>query len=167
MKRVIALIALACIVFVPFDARAWNQSEIRWMTISTEHFNVQYHPGLERYAAEVAAIAESVYGPITELYGFKPDGKIYFNISDKEDESQGSTYFYLNRIDITATPLDFAFRGSSAWLSDVVAHEFRTAGIWLSDAEVSSKVQRGSSHPHRWSLLVGLNEARIRSIPDS
>jgi hypothetical protein len=124
MKRALFLVAVLGVALVPVHTRAWNQSEIPWMTISTEHFNIQYHPGLEQYAAQAAEIAESVYGPITDLYGYKPDGKIYFNISDKEDESQGSTYFYLNRIDITATPLDFAFRGSSAWLSDVITHEF-------------------------------------------
>jgi hypothetical protein len=124
MKRVLFSAVLMCVALVPVHACAWNHSEIRWLTISTEHFNVQYHPGLERYASQAAEVAESVYGPITELYGYKPDGKVYLNFSDTEDESQGSTYYYLNRIDITATPLDFAFRGSSAWLSDVIAHEF-------------------------------------------
>ncbi len=124
MKRALLSAAILCVVLVPVHIRAWNQSEIRWMTISTEHFNIQYHRGLERYALQAAEIAESVYGPVTEFYRYRPDGKIYFNISDTEDESQGSTYFYLNRIDITATPFDFAFRGSSAWLPDVIAHEF-------------------------------------------
>ena len=41
-----------------------------------------------------------------------------------EDESQGATYYYLNRIDITVTPYDFWFRGSASWLANVIAHEF-------------------------------------------
>jgi len=124
MKKAMFLAAILCLGLVPSRSIAWNQSEIAWLTISTEHFNIQYHKGLERYAVEAAAIAESVYGPITELYQYKPDGKVYFNISDTEDESNGSTYYYLNRIDITATPYDFWFRGSSSWLADVIAHEF-------------------------------------------
>jgi len=124
MKKAMFLAAILCLGLVPSRSIAWNRSEIAWLTISTEHFNIQYHKGLERYAAEAAAIAESVYGPITELYQFKPEGKIYLNICDTEDESNGSTYYYLNRIDITAAPYDFWFRGSSSWLADVIAHEF-------------------------------------------
>jgi len=118
------LAAAAAVLLAPGLCGAWNQSEIEWLTISTEHFNIQYHAGLEQFALRVAAAAEAAYAPITDFYGYKPDGKIYFNINDTEDESGGATYFFLNRIDITATPLDFPFRGSADWISDVVTHEF-------------------------------------------
>ena len=117
-------VGLLCILLVPALAHAWNQSEIPWRTISTAHFQIQYREGLDSYAAEAAAAAEAVYGPITGFYGYEPAGKIYVNISDWEDEAQGSTYYYLNRIDITATPYDFWFRGTSSWFPDVIAHEF-------------------------------------------
>ena len=109
---------------LPAPAGGWNHPEIRWMSVTTKHFSVQYHPGLEAVAAEAAAIAESLYGPLTTFYGYEPDGRIFFNISDLEDDSQGATYFYLNRIDISAAPYDFWFRGSAAWLPNVMAHEF-------------------------------------------
>jgi hypothetical protein len=118
------LAAIVWLALVPSRSIAWNQSEIAWLTITTEHFCIQYHKGLERYAEHAAAIAESMYGPVTEMYRYKPDGKIYLNLSDVEDESQGTTYYYLNRIDITATPYDFLFRGSAAWIENVIAHEF-------------------------------------------
>jgi hypothetical protein len=124
MKKTTFLGALLCLIFAAPSAHAWNQSELTWLTISTEHFNIQYHRGLERYAREAARIAESVYGPVTSFYRYEPDGKIYLNFSDVEDESQGSTYYYLNRIDISAAPYDFWFRGSSMWLADVITHEF-------------------------------------------
>ena len=117
-------VGLLCILLVPASAHAWNQSEISWRTISTAHFQIQYREGLDGYAAQAAAAAEAVYGPITAFYGYEPAGKIYVNISDWEDEAQGSTYYYLNRIDITATPYDFWFRGTSSWFPDVIAHEF-------------------------------------------
>ncbi|MFA4948206.1 MAG: biopolymer transporter Tol, partial [Candidatus Krumholzibacteriia bacterium] len=124
MRKWMFLAATLWLALVPSRSVAWNQSEISWLTITTEHFCVQYHKGLERYAEHAAAVAESVYGPVTEMYGYKPDGKIYLNLSDVEDESQGVTYYYLNRIDITVTPYDFWFRGSAAWISNVIAHEF-------------------------------------------
>ncbi|MGD1048289.1 MAG: hypothetical protein ABR899_06000, partial [Candidatus Krumholzibacteriaceae bacterium] len=124
MHRKAFCVGLLSILLVPASARAWNQSEISWRTISTPHFSIQYREGLEDYAAQAAATAEAVYGPITAFYGYEPAGKIYVNISDWEDEAQGSTYYYLDRIDITATPYDFWFRGTSSWFPDVIAHEF-------------------------------------------
>ena len=124
MHRKALGVSLLCLLLVPASALAWNQSEISWRAISTAHFSIQYREGLGTYAAQAAATAEAVYGPITEFYGYEPAGKIYVNISDWEDEAQGSTYYYLNRIDITATPYDFWFRGTSSWFPDVIAHEF-------------------------------------------
>jgi hypothetical protein len=118
------LAAILLLALVPSRSNAWNQSEISWLTITTEHFCIQYHEGLERYAERAAAIAESVSGPVTEMYGYKPDGKIYLNISGLEDDSNGVTYYYLNRIDIAATPYDFLFRGSAEWIANVITHEF-------------------------------------------
>lgn len=114
----------AALLLMAAPLHAWNHPEIEWKSVATEHFRIQYHPGLESVAAEAAAIAESLYEPLTTLYGYEPDGPIYFNISDFEDDPQGATYFYLNRIDISAAPYDFWFRGSAAWLPNVIAHEF-------------------------------------------
>jgi hypothetical protein len=123
MRKAIFIPAILCLLFIPCRLIAWNQSEIAWFTISTEHFNIQYHEGLDQYARQAANIAEAAYGPLTEFYRFRPKGKIYLNFSDKEDASGGATYYYLNRIDITAVPYDFWFRGSADWLADVVTHE--------------------------------------------
>lgn len=118
---VIFLLALA----VPLKhLEAWNRSEIKWRTMRTEHFEVHYHPGEERSARRAGEIAEEIYGPITGFYGYEPKEKVHINISDKEDISSGATYPYLNRIDITATNLDFHLRGSTDWLSNVITHEF-------------------------------------------
>jgi hypothetical protein len=124
MKKSIILSAILCLMLIPARSSAWNQSEISWLSISTEHFSIQYHAGLERYALQVAEIAEAVYQPITDFYRFRPPGKIYLNLFDMEDASEGATYYYLNRIDLTAVPYDFWFRGSADWLADVVTHEF-------------------------------------------
>ena len=62
MKRWIFLAAILWIALVPSRSAAWNQSEITWLTITTEHFSVQYHKGLEGYAERAAAVAESEIG---------------------------------------------------------------------------------------------------------
>ncbi len=102
----------------------YNHPELDWLTIETDHFQVHYHTGAERTAALVAKIAEEIYWPITSLYLYEPDGKIHFIIRDHDDYSNGVTYYYDNKIEIWATPMDFVLRGSHNWLRNVVTHEF-------------------------------------------
>ncbi|MBI5476391.1 MAG: PD40 domain-containing protein [Ignavibacteriales bacterium] len=98
--------------------------ELEWRTISTEHFNVHFHGGVERTAHVVAKIAEDIFEPITTFYNYKPDGKINFIMKDYDDFSNGATYFFDNKIEIWASALDFDLRGSHNWLRNVITHEF-------------------------------------------
>ncbi len=100
------------------------QPELNWRTIETKHFYVDYYDGEQRTAELVAKIAEEIYGPLTELYHHKPDQKVSFIIWDTDDYSNGETYFYDNKINIWASSLDFALRGTHDWLRNVVTHEF-------------------------------------------
>jgi Tol biopolymer transport system component len=102
----------------------YNHPELDWLTIETDHFQVHYHKGAERTAALTAKIAEEIYWPITSLYLYEPDGKIHFIIRDHDDFSNGITYYYDNKIEIWATPMDFVLRGNHNWLRNVVTHEF-------------------------------------------
>ena len=102
----------------------YNHPELKWQTIETEHFAVHYHQGAERTAREVAGIAEEVYQPITDMYDYRPDGRVHFIIRDHDDYSNGASYYYDQKIEIWATPLDFELRGQHHWLYDVVTHEF-------------------------------------------
>lgn len=118
------LLVIIPVLALPSPLSAWNRSEIEWRTIETEHFEIHYHPGEEWVARQTAEIAEEIYGPITDFYGFKPGDKIHFNLFDKEDEIAGATYYYLNRIDISASGFDFHLRGTANWLRNVITHEF-------------------------------------------
>ncbi|MDZ7264474.1 MAG: biopolymer transporter Tol [candidate division KSB1 bacterium] len=102
----------------------YNHPELEWYTIDSEHFQVHYHKEAERTAALVTKIAEEIYAPITSLYLYEPDGKIHFIIRDHDDYSNGGAYYYDNKIEIWATPMDFVLRGNHNWLRNVVTHEF-------------------------------------------
>ncbi|MBR9978299.1 MAG: PD40 domain-containing protein [Bacteroidetes bacterium] len=95
-----------------------------WFTITTKHFHVHYHEGAERTARVVATIAEDIYGPITSLYEHEPDTRVSFLIKDISDYSNGAAYFFNNKIEIWASPLDFDLRGTHNWLRNVITHEF-------------------------------------------
>jgi len=101
-----------------------NHTELDWKTITTEHYTVTYHQGLETSARRVAKIAEEIYHPVTALYNYEPQNPIHFIIQDTDDISNGAAYFYDNKIIIWALPMDYDLRGTHNWLRDVVTHEF-------------------------------------------
>ncbi|MDD5362953.1 MAG: biopolymer transporter Tol [Ignavibacteria bacterium] len=95
-----------------------------WFTIETQNFTVSYHTGAQRTAQTISKIAEEIYGPITDLYNFKPKEKVNFVVNDLSDIANGATDYYGNRIEIFASALDFELRGTHNWLRNVITHEF-------------------------------------------
>lgn len=123
MKRI------ACFFFfLPFLAfgqyETPNHPELKWLTLETGHFFVHYHAGTERTARLTAKIAEDLFLPVTSLYEYRPKGKIHFIVRDHDDNSNGAAYYYDEKIEIWAPPMDFEFRGTHDWLRNVIAHEF-------------------------------------------
>lgn len=117
------LLFLACLTTATAQEE-FPHPELVWKTIETEHFLIHFHEGSERTARKAAEVAESVYGPITELYQHKPDQRVSIVIRDYDDYSNGAAYFYDNKIDIWAPALDFELRGTHPWIENVVTHEF-------------------------------------------
>jgi Tol biopolymer transport system component len=109
---------------VSAQAPDFLHTELTWNTLETRHFFVHYHDGSEWTARNVAAIAESIYGPLTSLYHHEPDQKVSFVIRDHDDYSNGVAYFYDNKIEIWAPAMDYELRGIHPWLKNVVTHEF-------------------------------------------
>ena len=85
----------------------YNHPELEWRTIETEHFYIHFHQGTERTASIVAKIVEEIYHPVTELYNYTPDGRIHFVIRDHDDESNGAAFYYDNKVEIWAPPMNF------------------------------------------------------------
>ncbi|MBN2413640.1 PD40 domain-containing protein [candidate division KSB1 bacterium] len=102
----------------------YTHPELEWYTIETGHFEVHFHKGAERTAKVVARIGEDIYKPITDLYDYRPDGKIHFIIKDFDDNSNGAAYYYDNKVEIWAPQMTFILRGTHNWLRNVVTHEF-------------------------------------------
>jgi Tol biopolymer transport system component len=104
-----------------------NHPELVWHDIETEHFKVTYHTGLEAFAQRVAGIAEEVYGPITDLYDFRPKGKPRILCRDIDDWNRSAFYPTTNTIDFWATGIthDFYVRGAKTdWVRNILTHEF-------------------------------------------
>ena len=124
MKK-IKFILLSLLLLSTSILAQYNQyeAEYDWFTIEGENIYVHYHEGAERTAKVIAKIADEVWEPITTLYGYEPD-KVHYVIKDKDDYSNGATYFFDNKIEIWASALDFDLRGTHNWLRNVISHEF-------------------------------------------
>ena len=124
----LAFISVLAMGLLPMPLRAqddyFNHTELNWFTIETPHFFVHYHNGEERSARVVAKVAEDIYGPVTSLYHHEPDQKVSIILKDYDDYSNGASYFYDNKIELWAPPLDFDLRGTHNWFRNVVTHEF-------------------------------------------
>lgn len=122
--RHLAVALLAALLAGP--AAAQNHPELEWQVLETEHFRVLFHEGLEKTALRAAAIAEAAWEPVTELYGYEPDGPVRLILKDYDDYANGAAYFYHDAIEIWTSPLehDFELRGTSDWLHNVITHEF-------------------------------------------
>ncbi|MBE0645953.1 MAG: biopolymer transporter Tol, partial [Bacteroidetes bacterium] len=122
----ILIVAFLLLGTAPAFAQPDNYSapEKDWYTITTKHFYVHYHEGAERTARVAAKIAEEIYGPVTALYNHEPDSRVSLIMKDISDYSNGAAYFFNNKIEIWASPLDFELRGTHNWLRNVIAHEY-------------------------------------------
>ena len=106
-------------------SQSWhNHPELNWQTFETEHFVFYFHDETERSANEAAEIAEKIYKPITDLYQFYPDDKTSIIVKDVDDIANGAAYYFDNKIEVSALPLNFDLRGSHRWLNNVITHEF-------------------------------------------
>ena len=123
MKIIYFLISLA-MLGCTLIAQGFNHPELEWSTIEGEYFIVHYHQGTEWTANEALHIADEIYPGITELYGYAPKEKTQLIIRDTDDYANGAAYYFDNKMEIWAMPLDYSLRGSHYWLRDVITHEF-------------------------------------------
>ncbi|NQS97872.1 MAG: PD40 domain-containing protein [candidate division Zixibacteria bacterium] len=126
LNKILTLIITAVALALNASAQPadYPHPELKWYSIETDHFFAYYHEGAARTAKNCLKIAEEIYPPITEIYGYEPDAKIRFLIMDTDDYSNGGAYYYNNKILIWATALDWDLRGTHDWLRNVVTHEF-------------------------------------------
>lgn len=100
-----------------------NNSDIRWKTAATDHFQFIYPVEYSSHAAKVSAYAEAVYDSVVSRYHHDLPGRVSATLNNAL-YSNGNAIPSENSINLWLTNWDFKVRSSHGWLSDVVTHEF-------------------------------------------
>ena len=100
-----------------------NNSDIRWKTAGTDHFQFIYPVEYSSHAAKVSAYAEAVYDSVVTRYHHDLPGRVSATLNNAL-YSNGNAIPSENSINLWLTNWDFKVRSSHGWLSDVVTHEF-------------------------------------------
>ncbi len=114
---------LVLVVLTTAPAFAANHPEIKWQSVPTKHFLINYYPATEPAVYPVAKIAEEAYDNLSSIYGFNFRERININLIDYDDISNGYADPISNTISILVPDIEFDFRGNTLWLRNVVAHE--------------------------------------------
>ncbi|HXK50209.1 MAG TPA: DPP IV N-terminal domain-containing protein [Clostridiales bacterium] len=142
MKRVFLLIHILSAALLCQMLGDYNHPELKWKNYESEHFIFIYHNGTEKSVLRFADVGEKVYGPITELYNYKPDGKLRVVVADFDDTANGGAYYYTDKMVLWAPSFDTELRGNHFWYANVFTHEF-THMIHLQVSRKSSQVVPG------------------------
>lgn len=100
-----------------------NQSDIKWKTADTKHFQFIYPQEYTEHASALSAYAEAVYDSVVDRYKKDLPGRVNAVLNNAL-YSNGSAVPSENAVNLWLTNWDFKVRSSHGWLADVITHEF-------------------------------------------
>src|SRR6266852_5457062 len=123
------LLHAAAAVLLVWGLRAEAQfvdPSLRWRTLDTEHFSVNFAERYRAQAQTVAEVAEAVYPRVTSWLNWRPEGRTQIIVLDSLDFSNGYAFPYpFNFIGIILSPPDEGeLLQNREWLELVLTHEF-------------------------------------------
>ena len=100
-----------------------NQSDIKWKTAGTTHFQFIYPQEYTEHASRLSSYAEAVYDSVVGRYKKDLPGRVNAVLNNAL-YSNGSAVPSENALNLWLTNWDFKVRSSHGWLADVITHEF-------------------------------------------
>ena len=100
-----------------------NQSDIKWKTAGTKHFQFIYPQEYTEHASVLSSYAEAVYDSVVGRYKKDLPGRVNAVLNNAL-YSNGSAVPSENAVNLWLTNWDFKVRSSHGWLADVITHEF-------------------------------------------
>jgi hypothetical protein len=125
-RRALALLVFAIVELVPRSAGA-GDPYIEWYTVSSPHFRVHYHAGLERVAQKAINVAEDVYERLVPALAYRPDEVTELVLTDEANDANGfaSTLPYSQVTLFVTAPSDMSGLGDyDDWITGLFTHEF-------------------------------------------
>ncbi|MEQ1631605.1 MAG: hypothetical protein ABL997_04475, partial [Planctomycetota bacterium] len=101
--------------------------ELRWRTLSTEHFDIHFHQGVEQVADEFSQTAEQIYDEITEEVAWTPRPRIQIVLIDRTDSANGfatAIPYPSITIYVTAPTEGSSLNLYEDWNTAILTHEF-------------------------------------------
>jgi len=115
--------ALLCVV--PGNAQAVPRN-LKWWTLRTEHFEINYHEGVYSLAVRAAGILEKAYARLSSWFDWKIARRVQVVLSDETDSSNGSARVVpYNLITVFLAPpaSDSTLNDASNWFKVLLVHE--------------------------------------------
>lgn len=115
------------IFYVSADAATYLDPSLKWKTIETLHFRINYYPGLEFHAYKLASIAEETHSDLSKFFKHIPELKTEVVLLDTSDYSNGFTTVIPNPLitiyvsDLGSNNQPFSY---DDWLRFVFVHEY-------------------------------------------
>ena len=125
MKRFVLLVLTFFALCQPLPALP-HDPRLGWQTLSSPHFEIQFHAGLDALAPTVAALCERRFAELSETFKFHPDEKVQVVLADENDEANGgATALPYNTVYLIVAPPDDTEQvfDVDAWLDFVISHE--------------------------------------------
>jgi Tol biopolymer transport system component len=104
-----------------------DDPDLEYSTISTEHFRIHFHQGLEEMARDLASIAEEVHVELSILMGWEVDGPTEVVLTDRTDDANGSAMVTprpIIRLFAAPPTSDSALATHADWLRTLFTHEY-------------------------------------------
>src|SRR5688572_27506716 len=80
---------MSLVLFAPLADAATYDPELRWRTLTTEHFHIHFHQGVEKVADELSVVVEDVFATMTEELAWTPGGRTDVVLIDRTDDANG------------------------------------------------------------------------------
>lgn len=114
---------LPVILVTAFSLFAYNHPEIKWKSVTTEHFIINYYDKTEPAVYAAWKISEESYKVLASLYDYKPREKIALSLAEYDDFSNGYAEWTSANIMIWLPDSRFELRSNTTWLRNVITHE--------------------------------------------
>lgn len=121
-----AAVALGVALVAPSARAASTDPDLTWRTLTTEHFQIHFHQGVEQVADEFAGMVEEVYDRMSDEMAWEPRRRTEVVLIDRTDSANGyarTVPYNAITIFVTAPTEDSTLNLYEDWNEAIFTHE--------------------------------------------